>query len=182
MRGRNSLHITVPKWASTLTTGDRAATMTLWALCIHRRASDGLAWPSLATLSTHTGMSEQTVRRALRRLVAMGAIEVARFATRYTPTTYHIAATAGQRRGTISSTPEAPVRGTTMVPEPLYSTDQRLTHQTTSPSTPAVDPSPSARGAALVADATPGNFARNRNRSLVVGHVGARGICRKGAA
>ena len=46
----------------------------LMAVAVHCGEADGLAWPSVRTLSVMTGLSERWVTRCLGRLVARGVI------------------------------------------------------------------------------------------------------------
>lgn len=64
---------------SGLTPSDR---LTLCILCIWVNRETEQCWPSVATIAAHAALSENTIRTALRRLVAFGALTVERRPTK----------------------------------------------------------------------------------------------------
>jgi DNA-binding transcriptional MocR family regulator len=63
---------------------------TLLALGNHCADDGSNAFPSVATIALHSGLSERTVKRALQALLDRGIIEVQAKATNRRPTTYAI--------------------------------------------------------------------------------------------
>ena len=74
-------------WPIELPTAEKMTLLCLGNYC----ADDGSnAFPSLETMASQTGMSVDTVRRALKSLTKQGIIEVERKSTNRRPTTYAI--------------------------------------------------------------------------------------------
>ena len=82
-----SIKIMTLVWESYLPSNEK---FVLLALADHARDDGSRVYPSIETISKKTGFSERTVQRQMRKLQALGVLEIVKGANRYGTTEYLI--------------------------------------------------------------------------------------------
>jgi hypothetical protein len=106
---QSPLFMNVPRWTLARIGRHPTQRLVLFALCAHRSKGAGIAFPSIETLTEHTGLSRRAVGTALTALVQSEAIALARPWTQHRPNVYAIPdhEPARQMRNQYASEPPA---------------------------------------------------------------------------